>query len=134
MEKNVVGFFGQYVDSSTVIAGMGINLGKHERIINHQYRYEVGSIDQQLEISSNEQEKICRELYQFLLEERITDSKVLRAEFNQVCIHLNREVFIFENGQDIVGEFIGIGDNGEALIKVGRETKAFLSSSLTILN
>lgn len=132
--KKCGGILCQYIDSKTVIVGIGINLGKHERITNHQYRYDVGSVDQQLEINPLEQEKICRELYEFYLEERITNYQVLKADFNRACIHLNREVFIFENEKDFVGEFTGIGENGEALISINGETKAFLNSSLTILS
>lgn len=132
--KKCGGILCQYIDSDTVVVGIGINLGKHERIINHEYRYAVGSIDQGLILSEFDQEKIAKELYAYLLEERIRDTKEIRNKFNSHCIHMNKEVFLFEDGADHVGFFRGIGENGEALIDISGKTRAFLSGSLTILN
>jgi BirA family biotin operon repressor/biotin-[acetyl-CoA-carboxylase] ligase len=132
--KKCGGILCQYIDQNTVLVGIGINLGKHERIINHEYRYAVGSIDQGLILSEIDQEKIANELYAYLLEERLRDPKEIRNEFNSHCIHMNKEVFLFEDGIDRVGFFRGIGENGEATIEINGEVKSFLSGSLTILN
>ena len=132
--KKCGGILCQYINHDTVIVGIGINLGKHERIINHEYRYAVGSVDQGLIISEFDQEKISKELYTYLLEERISNSTLLKNEFNAHCIHLNKEVFLFEDGIDHVGLFRGIGENGEAILETNGELKSFLSGSLTILS
>jgi BirA family biotin operon repressor/biotin-[acetyl-CoA-carboxylase] ligase len=132
--KKCGGILCQYIDPSTVIVGIGINLGKHERIFNHEYRYSVGSVDQSLVLTEYDQEKIAKELYSYLLEERILDTNKMRKEYNSHCIHLNKEVFLFEDGIDHVGLFRGIGENGEAIIEVNGQLKSFLTGSLTILN
>ena len=132
--KKCGGILCQYIDANTVVVGIGINLGKHERIINHEYRYAVGSVDQSLILSEFDQEKIAKELYSYLLDERITDPKKIKAEFNSHCIHLNKEVFLFDDGIDYVGPFRGVGESGEATIEINGELKTFLTGSLTILN
>ncbi len=131
--KKCGGILCQYIDSSTVIVGLGINLGKHELIVNHEYRYSVGSVDQQLEITSLDQEKISNELYQFILGERFRDNDLLKKEFNKLCYHLNKEVFILDAGVDHLGIFKGIGENGEALVEQNSHVKPFINSSLTII-
>jgi len=132
--KKCGGIICQYIDSSTVIVGLGINLGKFEIPEKNNYRHGLGSVDQSLELKAFDQERISNELYLELLSERITDLNSLKNSFNLHCSHLDKEVFIFEEGKDHLGIFKGIGDNGEALVEVDSKIKSFLSSSLTILN
>lgn len=132
--KKCGGIICQYIDETTVIIGLGINLGKLDTSKSYNYRHGLGSVDESLELKAFDQEKISSELYFDLLTERFDDNKKLRDAFNENCFHLNMDVFIFENEQDHIGIFRGIGENGEALIEKDEKIYPFLSSSLTILN
>lgn len=128
------GIICQYIDSSTVIAGLGINLGKFEIPLHHNFRHGLGSIDQQLELKTFDQERISNELYHEVLTTRISSVENLQKNFQEHCAHLNKDVFIFEDEKDHLGIFRGIGNNGEALVEVDSTIHKFISSSLTILN
>lgn len=132
--KKCGGIICQYIDHSTVIVGLGLNLGKCEIATKQDYRHGVGCIDKSLELKSFDQEKISSELYLEFLNERIFNSDILKKSFNTNCAHLNKEVFIFEDGKDHLGIFRGIGENGEALVEINSTLHHFISSSLTILN
>jgi BirA family biotin operon repressor/biotin-[acetyl-CoA-carboxylase] ligase len=132
--KKCGGILCQYIDSSTVIVGVGINLGKFFVPLNNQYRHGLASVDQNLEISSQDQERISKELYLFVKMNRISAALDIKKSFDLFCYHLNMNVSIFEDGEDHHGLFKGIGVNGEALIEINSTTRAFLSSSLTIKN
>ena len=132
--KKCGGIICQYIDHSTVIVGLGLNLGKFEAPLKNNFRYGIGSIDESLELKSFDQEKISNELYLEFLNERISESNIIKKSFNKNCAHLNKEVFIFEDGKDHIGIFRGIGDKGEALVEINSILHSFISSSLTILN
>ncbi|MBC7537198.1 MAG: biotin--[acetyl-CoA-carboxylase] ligase [Bacteriovorax sp.] len=132
--KKCGGILCQYVDQETVVVGLGINLGKIEAPEKSSYRHGLGSVDQTLELKTFDQEKISNELYNNLLLERFESPKDLKESFNKHCFHMNKDVFIFEDEKDHIGKFIGIGDNGEALVDIDSTIHSFLSSSLTILN
>jgi BirA family biotin operon repressor/biotin-[acetyl-CoA-carboxylase] ligase len=132
--KKCGGIICQYIDNSTVIVGLGINLGKFEIPFQNNYRHGLGSVDQNLELKTFDQERISNELYLDLLAERITEVSTVKNLFNQHCAHLNKDVFIFEDGKDHIGIFKGIGDNGEALVEINSTIQYFISSSLTILS
>jgi BirA family biotin operon repressor/biotin-[acetyl-CoA-carboxylase] ligase len=132
--KKCGGIICQYIDHTTVIVGLGLNLGKFEIPIKNNFKHGVGSVDLNLELKSFDQEKISNELYLDFLSERISESDIIKNSFSKSCAHLNKEVFIFEDGEDHVGIFRGIGDKGEALVEINSTLHRFISSSLTILN
>ena len=132
--KKCGGILCQYIDKSTVVVGLGINLGKLEAPKNNIYRHGLGSVDQSLELKAFDQERISSELYNDLLLNRYDGLSELKEAFNKNCYHTNMDVFIHEDGEDYIGVFRGIGDFGEALIEKDRAIHSFLSSSLTILN
>lgn len=132
--KKCGGIICHYVDSTTVIVGLGINLGKFEVPKDILFSHGLGCVDSNLELKYNDQEKISRELYEELMGQRILNTESLRNSFNKYCAHLNKRVSIYEDDAFHVGIFKGIGDSGEALIEIDSSVKAFISSSLTILN
>ena len=132
--KKCGGILCQYIDSNTVVVGLGINLGKIEDIEKNDYRHGLSSVDQTLVLTNFDQEKISAELYQSLLSNRLSTAEKLIDTFNQYCFHIDTDVFIFEDGKDYVGIFKGIGTNGEALVEIDSTVQSFMSSSLTILN
>ena len=132
--KKCGGILCQYIDNSTVVVGLGINLGRIETPKSSNYRHGLGSVDQNLELKEFDQEQISKELYSTLLSKRFTSSEDLKMAFNKHCLHMNVDVFIFEDGKDNIGIFRGIGNNGEALVEIDSVVQQFISSSLTILN
>lgn len=132
--KKCGGILCQYIDNSTVVVGLGINLGKLEVPKNNSYRHGLGTVDQTLEMQNFDQEKISSELYSDLLEKRFDSPAELKDSFDKHCFHMNMDVFVFEDGEDHIGIFRGIGDKGDALIEINGAIRSFFSSSLTILN
>lgn len=131
--KKCGGILCQYIDSSTVLVGLGVNLGNLKTLQNNDYRHGLGSVDKTLELKPFDQEQISKELYQNFLENRYSDSETLKKDFNKYCYHMNMSVFIYEDEKDVIGIFRGIGNNGEALIEIDSTVRPFFSSSLTII-
>ena len=131
--KKCGGILCQYIDSSTVVVGLGVNLGKLDVKENISYRHGLGSVNQFLELQASDQEKISHELYSHILQNRFVDPLNLKSTFIKKCSHSNSDVFIHEDGKDYIGIFRGIGDSGEALIEIDEKIHSFISSSLTIL-
>ena len=132
--KKCGGILCQFIDNTTVIVGLGINLGKLSNRSINNYKHGISSVDSNLEMSALEQEVVSKELYHFLGSNRFSDASELKKIFDKHCAHLNKTVSISEDGLDRYGIFRGIGTNGEALVEVNSIIKTFLSSSLTIIN
>lgn len=128
------GIICQYIDESTVLVGLGLNLGKFDKPEQTNFRHGLASIDHALELHNDDQKKISSELYLEFLNSRISDTDELRDTFNKHCLHLDKEVYLFEDGKDFIGRFKGIGENGEALVEIDSTIQKFLSSSLTLLD
>lgn len=131
--KKCGGILCQYIDSSTVIVGLGVNLGKLDSYESN-YPHGLGNVDQTLELKPFDQEQISKELYQNFLESRYSDPEILKKDFIKHCYHMNMSVFIYENEKDFIGIFRGIGNSGEALVEIDSTIHPFYSSSLTILD
>lgn len=131
--KKCGGILCQYIDSSTLIAGLGVNLGKLPTYENN-YEHGLGNVDQNLELSTHDQEQVSKELYLFILENRFKSTADIKEAFTKSCFHMNKNVFIYENNKDYIGVFKGIDNNGEALVEIESHIQPFLSSSLTILD
>lgn len=132
--KKCGGILCQYIDETTVIAGLGVNLGRLSVKNDKGYKHGLGNVDESLVLSEADQEKISKELYEEFLNNRYISNTDLINEFRKYCHHMNKEVFIFEDEKDYIGTFRGIGENGEALVEINNKIKTFLSSSLTILD
>lgn len=132
--KKCGGIICQYIDSKTVVAGLGINLGRFDVPKRPDFRHGLGIVDSGLDSKDFDQKTFSKELYNELLNGRINDRDRLKKEFGDHCAHLNKNVIIFEDGKDHIGVFKGIGDNGEALVSIDSKIKPFISSSLTILD
>ena len=130
--KKCGGIICHYIDSETVVVGLGINLGEVLKPNAKNYRHGFSTLIQNLKLTPADQENLSKEFYHFALTNRLIDTNELITLFNQHCAHLNKIVIISENNIEIEGDFVGIGDNGDALIKINDELKSFLSSSLTI--
>lgn len=133
--KKCGGIISHYIDSETVIVGVGINLGEGARLApNNDFKHGLGAVLPTLKLNSEDQKKISADFYSFLLKNRIALFKELQEYFYQFCAHKNHLVLINDEQSEAEGIFLGIGANGEALVEVNKNIRTFLSSSLTILN
>ena len=132
--KKCGGILAQYIDSETVIAGLGLNLGPLPLMeIPSHYKHGLGQVSQKLKLSEVDKKEIPARLYSYLLKNRIQDSYEMQKRFKEACFHINNTVEIDDDGFHYEGIFLGIGLNGEALVEIDGQTRAFLSSSLKIL-
>lgn len=130
------GIICQYIDTETVIAGLGLNLGheENENLPPAHYKHGIGSVLSTVRITVEEQKNISEKMYQYILSNRIISTEIIQSHFNTSCIHIGSKVDIDDDGFSYNGKFIGIGKNGEALVEVDESIKSFLASSLKILN
>lgn len=132
--KKCGGIIAQYIDSETVIAGLGLNLGSlPETTIPGHYKHGLGNVSDVLNLSPIDQKEIPAKFYDFILKNRIDDIAEMQTQFYKSCFHIGLNVQIDDDGFDYEGKFMGIGKNGEALVEIEGNTRAFLSSSLKIL-
>ena len=133
--KKCGGIVAQYIDTETVIAGLGLNLGSHssnETPIH--YKHGLGNVSDSINLVTEDHKNIPIKLYQFILKNRIFSEEQMLKSFRESCIHIGKNVKIDDDGTSFVGCFIGIGKNGEALVEINGNTHSFLSSSLQILD
>ncbi len=132
--KKCGGILAQYIDNETVIAGLGLNLGSlpTEEAPGH-YKHGLGNVAKSLELSLEDKKTIPLKLYEYILKNRITSAQEMQTRFHTTCLHIGNIVDIDDDGFNYEGKFMGIGQNGEALVEIEGVTKAFLSSSLKII-
>jgi biotin-[acetyl-CoA-carboxylase] ligase BirA-like protein len=69
----------------------------------------------------------------YIFNNRISDPERLKSLWIQRCGHMNKLVTINEGEETITGQFIGIGQYGEALIENSSGVKKIYNGSLRIL-
>lgn len=133
--KKCGGIIAQYIDTETVVAGLGLNLGDtHTEAVPGHYKHGLGNVSQKIVLTSDDQKNIPAKIYQYILANRINTSTELQERFKKSCIHMDKLVAIDDDGSSYTGIFKGIGLNGEALVEIGGEIKPYLASSLKILS
>lgn len=129
------GIIAQYIDTETIICGIGINLGStNANSVPDNYKHGLGSVSTKIKITEEDQKNISQKLYTFILKNRINDVSVMQNRFKDACIHTDKMVNVDDDGQNFEGKFLGIGMNGEALIEINGVITPILASSLRILN
>lgn len=92
---------------STYMAGMGINL--------FQDGDDFGGV---YEASFELEKKIwAKELSDSIRSHRYENTDLLVEKWKSYCFHLNKTVRIFEGIEETIGEFVGLGQYGEAILK-----------------
>lgn len=133
--KKCGGIIAQYIDTETVVAGLGLNLGSLPSTdAPAHYKHGLGTVSHSMSLTAADQKDIPAKLYQFILKNRISDTSDLQTHFYNACIHINKIVDVDDDGANYTGNFIGIGKNGEALVEIDGVARSFLASSLKILN
>jgi BirA family biotin operon repressor/biotin-[acetyl-CoA-carboxylase] ligase len=98
------------------IAGIGINLLSSS---------EWGGVFQNLSANFSKEEW-CADLYQYIIKHRIDETNLIKKKFLSRCIHHQIPVTITEGEEIYSGEFIGLGDWGEAILKKADQTTLHL--------
>ena len=132
--KKCGGIISQYIHQKLVLVGVGLNgaFPNSQMNVPDHYKHGLGQI--QFPVNSPDYQKTNSfEIYDFILKNRISSPDLLKVAFNKFCAHIDASVQITEDEQNIIGIFVGIGSNGEAIVRVNNEEKSFLSSSLKIL-
>lgn len=75
-----------------------------------------------------------RELGDFIIANRYTNTEELRKDWLTRCGHLNSLVKVTEAGETIEGVFQGIGDHGEALVCTDAQINHIYNGSLRLSN
>ncbi len=129
------GILTQYINPQTVIAGIGINLGKMENpVADESFKHGIESVVTSLNISDEENKEISLQFYDYLRTHRFQNTQQLQTAFEVVCGHMDSLVEIDDDQALVKGIFKGIGPYGEALVETDQGIKKFLSSSLKILS
>jgi BirA family biotin operon repressor/biotin-[acetyl-CoA-carboxylase] ligase len=133
--KKCGGIIAQYIDTKTVIAGLGINLGSTEhRSAPEHYKHGLDSVVPDFRLSEDAQMNLSKKIYTYILEHRINEIEEIIGLFQRYCVHINRIVELDDEDEKFQGAFLGIGKNGEAIIEINGAARSFLSSSLKILD
>ena len=118
--------------SGYIHVGIGINLGKSEKFEpSDSLKFGRSGICE-INFTNEQLKETAYDLYNYILNNRLTSQNVIR-KWSSHCFHLNKEVKIEDSSFSIVGEFIGIGDQGQALIKESGQIKKFFSGSLYLI-
>jgi BirA family biotin operon repressor/biotin-[acetyl-CoA-carboxylase] ligase len=123
--KKCGGIIAHYIDTNTIIAGLGINLSKPSQ----HYTYPVAHITLEKDFNNKE---LSFQIYKFILENRIQDAEKIIEIFKANCIHTNQVVNIIEGDITYSGIFSGINNLGEAILEINGMKKNFLSGTLNL--
>ena len=121
--KKTGGIICHYIDQNKIIVGLGINF----TLPTNTYSYNSACLTLPIQQDLKE---LSLKIYQYILSHRIP--KNLPEIFNKYCIHLNQHVSMVLEEQTFLGEFIGITNHGEAILKINGENKTFLAGSLLL--
>jgi BirA family biotin operon repressor/biotin-[acetyl-CoA-carboxylase] ligase len=103
-----------------LIFGIGLNVGPLPEVFDR----EVFSLPEK-----GLRKDVPKLIYEFILKNRLNGDTVVK-EFQNRCIHLNREVFIDRQK----GIFRGLGSDGAALLETERGIQKVYSGSLFPVN
>lgn len=107
-----------------LVVGLGINLTPFSQNLE---AINAGSL-----ISNSKKinlKELSLSIYKFILENRLSNEEIIQ-KWNKDCLHLNEPIKIIDHDIEHLGNFIGIGSNGQALLQDGDEIKEIYSGSL----
>jgi BirA family biotin operon repressor/biotin-[acetyl-CoA-carboxylase] ligase len=116
--------------NSPLILGMGLNLKSSKDEVVKDYSYKASFIFKEDEFNTNKAE-LAKRIYNSFVNNRLSPNQTLES-WNMLCFHLNKQVTIRDNSKEYSGVFIGIGENGQALIKDESQTHELYSGSLRV--
>ncbi len=111
--------------SNQLIVGVGLNISPIENII--KYSIAADSIFETDMIFSKR--NMAAKIYRYCLDNRMSPIAIENS-WPDYCCHTDKAVTIKDETNEIEGLFIGIGNQGQALIRTSQGTQEFFSGSL----
>lgn len=111
-----------------LVAGIGINLFSPNEEVPDELKGKLGGL-----YENDEQDpwELAQNLYAYICANRLSAKSVLE-KWKTLCYHLNAQVTALEDAEKIKGKFLGIGEDGEALIETPLEIKRVYNASLVL--
>jgi BirA family biotin operon repressor/biotin-[acetyl-CoA-carboxylase] ligase len=113
------------------IVGVGINLSQEDEAIRHD-TYKHSFLFSHNIFAEDFKKLLPEKILESILENRLEPETVI-SEWLKLCSHMNQPVSYEEGNEFYPGTFIGIGNQGEALIDTGSEVKKIYSGSLKLI-
>jgi BirA family transcriptional regulator, biotin operon repressor / biotin---[acetyl-CoA-carboxylase] ligase len=76
----------------------------------------------------------AHELAEFISHNRYQKTEALKADWTDRCEHLQEEIEIIESGETTRGIFMGLGEDGEALVRTEKEIEHLYNGRLRIIS
>ncbi len=114
-----------------IIVGIGINLNEKSESMPCQ-EYPSGKSSLQIEkLIENFQHNIPFDFYHYLLGNRLDDLRITE-EWHKNCCHLNRKIKTHHDKNIIEGIFIGIGNQGQAILEINNQKIEIFSGEFSL--
>ncbi|MDA9189423.1 biotin--[acetyl-CoA-carboxylase] ligase [bacterium] len=129
-DKKCGGILLDLFEQDLCIVGVGINL--HSEVPDSKkLDFDFSLVD--LNPSLMEISQIPMSLVEHINQNRLSASEVYQ-QFNESCMHLNRQVEICDDKTKVVGKYLKIGKNGQAIIELpGGELQSVYTGSLNLV-
>jgi BirA family transcriptional regulator, biotin operon repressor / biotin---[acetyl-CoA-carboxylase] ligase len=103
-----------------MLAGVGINLFSDQAEYGGIYHHRIPL----------ERQKLAGQLAQYIHQHRYISTQELRIDWEKRCGHMRLPVTISEGGESWQGQFLGLGEHGEALLAAEAGIKHLYNGSL----
>jgi len=116
--------------NNIAIVGIGLNMGHITK--PNSLAYPVASILDKKKLSKLDFQEIPLQIYNYILNKRLNEEDI-QNKWSQLCAHMDRPVKIIDDNREYIGHFVGIGEKGEAILKLNDQSlQKFYSGSLFI--
>lgn len=126
--KKIGGILCHFHDKESLIVGIGLNLDPKALPEDTDFKFSPGAFKSKTDVN----QELPYSIYEYILSNRLDSTKTIE-EWSQICFHHSKKVKIEDSSQSIEGIFLGIGENGEALIENEGKTQKVISGSLWVL-
>ncbi len=113
---------------TSLVVGIGLNYFKTAKEAQN-FRTPYGFIFDEM-FTLNKKEESSK-IYEFILKNRLNKKDVINY-WNRHCFHLNKQVTLIDSQTEYTGVFKGIGQYGQAILKLDNATKEFYSGSIIL--
>lgn len=127
------GIICNYHNINNIIVGIGINISEDNsdsHLKTEQYKTQYGFISDNYQFKKNDYKNLPKDIYEYILKNRINSITEIISFWKDNCYHINKNVTINDNYKSTDGIFIGIGPNGEAILKCNNKVTSVISGSL----
>ena len=129
------GIISNFVNKDIIVIGIGINFSKPKlKKKTQNYKTPVGYLFEKKKLLDEDHKNISKKIYEHILNNRMESQEMIR-NWNKLCLHLDKRVKVFNDIDEHVGLFKGVGEIGEAIIEIedNFEIVKLISGHLNIL-